>query len=95
MATIHISEAEAANNFAGLMARARAGEEVMIESPEEPTAVLKLAEPVKGTCVTEVLARLKAREEQRGYALTMDDDFVADMEAIVAKRKPADRSAWD
>jgi hypothetical protein len=33
MASTHISEAEAALDFAGLMARGRAGEEIVIASP--------------------------------------------------------------
>jgi antitoxin (DNA-binding transcriptional repressor) of toxin-antitoxin stability system len=32
MATVHISEAEAAGNFAGLIAKVRAGAEVVIEN---------------------------------------------------------------
>ncbi len=36
MAVIHISEAEAARDFAGLMARVRAGAEVVIENGKLP-----------------------------------------------------------
>lgn len=45
MATIHISEADAARNFAGLLARVRAGAEIFIESDAHPAAVLRAAEP--------------------------------------------------
>ena len=37
---IHISEAEAANDFAGLLARVRAGAEIVIESGKLPVAVI-------------------------------------------------------
>ena len=37
---IHISEAEAARDFAALMARVRAGEEIVIESGDLPVAVI-------------------------------------------------------
>ena len=40
---IHISEAEAANNFAGVLARVRAGAEIVIEG-REPIVVVR-AEP--------------------------------------------------
>ena len=36
MATIHITEADAAGDFAGVMARIRAGIEVVIESRSAP-----------------------------------------------------------
>ena len=42
---IHISEAEAASNFAGLMARVRSGVEVIIERDAHALAVVRLAEP--------------------------------------------------
>jgi antitoxin (DNA-binding transcriptional repressor) of toxin-antitoxin stability system len=40
MAVIHISEAEAARDFAGLLARVRAGAEIVIENGAQPVAVL-------------------------------------------------------
>ena len=43
---IHISEAEAASDFAALMARVRAGAKVIIENGARPVAVLHAAEPV-------------------------------------------------
>jgi antitoxin (DNA-binding transcriptional repressor) of toxin-antitoxin stability system len=45
MATIHISEIEEARDFAGLLARVRAGAEVVIESGAHPVAVLHSPEP--------------------------------------------------
>lgn len=42
---IHISEAEAASNFAEVLARVRAGAEVVIESGKLPVAVLRPVEP--------------------------------------------------
>jgi antitoxin (DNA-binding transcriptional repressor) of toxin-antitoxin stability system len=37
---IHVSEAEAASNLAALLARVRAGTEVVIEHDAEPVAIL-------------------------------------------------------
>jgi antitoxin (DNA-binding transcriptional repressor) of toxin-antitoxin stability system len=45
MAIIHISEAEAASDFAALMARVRAGEEIVIESGSHPVAVIRAVAP--------------------------------------------------
>lgn len=38
---IHISEAEAASNFADVLARVRAGAEIVIESGKLPVAVIR------------------------------------------------------
>jgi prevent-host-death family protein len=42
---IHISDAEAANDFASLLDRVRAGAEVVIEHDARPVAVLRPAAP--------------------------------------------------
>src|SRR5262249_40108448 len=42
---IHISDVEAANNFDGLLAKVRAGAEVIIEHDAQPVAVLRPAAP--------------------------------------------------
>jgi antitoxin (DNA-binding transcriptional repressor) of toxin-antitoxin stability system len=94
MAVIHISEAEAARDFASLLARVQAGEEIVIDSGERAVAVLRPAEPERRT-ISESLVRAKARSEERGYKAIMDDDFAADMREIIANRKPRDTSAWD
>ena len=94
MATFHIPEAEVPENFDALMARVRAGEEVVIESGAKPIAVLRLATPT-GRSISETIARLDAHYKELGYVPVMDDDFAADMEEIIRNRKPADRSAWD
>jgi antitoxin (DNA-binding transcriptional repressor) of toxin-antitoxin stability system len=41
MATVHISEAEAARDFPALLARVRAGEEIVIEKEAAPAVVLR------------------------------------------------------
>ena len=46
---IHISEADAASDFAWLLKRVRTGTEVIIESGKRPVAVLRAAEPVRRT----------------------------------------------
>jgi len=44
VATFHISEAEAARDFAGLLARVRAGAEVIIQDAASADVVLRTAE---------------------------------------------------
>jgi len=94
MATIHISEAEAAKDFAGPMAHVRAGAEIIIESGAAPVAVVHAAAPPRRS-ISESIARAEARSKKLGYAPVMDADFAADMEEIIRNRKPRDTSAWD
>jgi len=94
MATIHISEAEAASDFTGLMAQVRAGFDVVIESATEPVAVLRSAAPPRRS-ISESIALAEAYEKELGYAPVMDAEYAADMEEIIRNRKPRDTSAWD
>lgn len=94
MATIHISEADAASDFAGLMVRVRAGIEVVIESDAQPVAVLRAAAPPRRS-ISESIALAEDRSKALGYKPVMDSEFAAKMEEIVGSRKPRDTSAWD
>jgi antitoxin (DNA-binding transcriptional repressor) of toxin-antitoxin stability system len=93
MATIHISEAAAAD-FAGLMARVRAGEEVIIESGAHPVAVIRAATPPRRS-ISASIALAEASSKELGYTPVMHAGFAADMEEIIRNRKPRDTSAWD
>jgi antitoxin (DNA-binding transcriptional repressor) of toxin-antitoxin stability system len=68
---IHISEAEAASNFAALMASVRAGAKVIIENGSRPVAVLHAAVPVRRT-ISECIALAKAHEEETSKAPVLD-----------------------
>ena len=63
MATIRISETEAARDFAGLLARVRAGAEVVIESDAHPVAVLHTPAPPRRS-IEECIALLPANPRQ-------------------------------
>ncbi len=91
---IHMSEAEAASDFAALMARVRAGAEVVIENGERAVAVLHAAEPVRRT-ISECIALAKAHEEESGKAPILDPDFAKDVEEILNRRKPWNPPAWE
>jgi antitoxin (DNA-binding transcriptional repressor) of toxin-antitoxin stability system len=94
MAVIHMSEADAARDFAGLLARVRAGAEIVIESGTYPVAVIHTAAPPRRS-ISESIALAEARSKELGYKPVMDAEFAADMEEIIRNRKPRDTSAWD
>lgn len=95
MATIHISEAEAARDFAGLMARVRAGAEIVIEKDASPAVVLRVAVEPRGRLLSESIALAEAHANEMGFEPVMDPEFAADLEEIIRNRKPRDTSAWD
>jgi antitoxin (DNA-binding transcriptional repressor) of toxin-antitoxin stability system len=90
MATFHISEAEAARNFAGLMDYVRAGTEVVIESDAYPVAVLHTPAPPRRS-IEECIALLPADSPA-----TIDEEFASDVRAaIAAHREPLNPPAWE
>ncbi len=91
---IHISEAEAASDFAVLMARVRAGAKVIIENGARPLVVLHAAEPVRRS-ISECIALAKEHEDETGIAPVLDPDFAEDVEAILSHRKPWNPPAWE
>lgn len=95
MATIHMSEAEAARDFTGLMDRVRAGAEVLIEKEAAPPVLVRAANMPLGTSLSELIERAEAREKELGYVPRMDPHFAADMEEIIRNRRPRDPSAWE
>lgn len=92
MATIRISEAEAARDFAGVMARVRAGAEVIIESDARAVAVVRPAFARPGRLLSESIASA----ETEGSNATLDGNFSRDLEEIIdTHREPLDPPAWD
>lgn len=88
---IHISDAEAAADFASLIERVRAGAEVVIEANARPVAVVRPAEPY----VRLLSESLRLAREHRSSA-TLDADFAKDVEAAIeSHREPLNPPAWD
>jgi prevent-host-death family protein len=88
---IHISEAEAASDFASLIARVRAGTEVIIEKDARPVAVVSPAEPT-----VRLLSESLRLAGEHGSAATLDDGFGKDVEAAIeSHREPLNPPAWD
>jgi antitoxin (DNA-binding transcriptional repressor) of toxin-antitoxin stability system len=87
---IHISEAEAASNFSALLARGRAGAEIVIESGKLPVAVIHSPVPPRRS-ISECIALLP-----EDSTATIDADFAKDVEAAVeSHREPLEPPAWD
>jgi antitoxin (DNA-binding transcriptional repressor) of toxin-antitoxin stability system len=92
---IHVSEEEAASDFTSLLARVRAGAEVVIEHDSRPIAVVHPAPTARRT-ISESIALAKAHAKQLGYTPTLDADFAADLEAVInSHREPLNPPAWD
>jgi hypothetical protein len=93
MAVTHISEAEAARDLASVMSRVCSGEDIVIDGATASMGV-RLT-PFPRRTISETIALAEESAKRLGYEPVMDADFAADMREIIAKRKPADRSAWD
>jgi len=90
---IYISEAEAANDFASVLARVRAGAEVVIESEggKLPGIVLRPAAPH-----VRLLSESLRLAKEHASSATLDGDFARDLEAVInSHREPLDPPAWD
>ena len=90
MATIHISAAEAARDFTALLARVRAGAEVIIEDGPLTLAVQRTPAPPRRS-IEECIALLP-----EDSVATIDEDFARDVAETVARhREPLNPPAWD
>ena len=88
---IHVSEAEAASDFASLLARVREGAEVVIEHEARPVAVVRPAEPH-----VRLLSESLRLAKEHGSTATLDGDFERDLEEVInSHREPLNPPAWD
>ena len=94
IAQVHITEAELARDLHAVLEKVRQGAEVVVERNHQPLAVLRAATPQPRT-ISECIAVAEQREKERGYAVTLDPEFAADVEQIVPNRKPWNPSSWD
>jgi len=88
---IYLSEAEAAaSNITALLARVRAGTEIVIENEKRPIAIFRAVEPVRRT-IFECIALLP-----EDSTATIDPDFSRDVRAAVESQpEPLNPPAWD
>jgi antitoxin (DNA-binding transcriptional repressor) of toxin-antitoxin stability system len=91
MAVIHISRAQAASDFDGLLALTANGDEVFIEANMRVVARLLPADAPHPRLLSESLRILK----QRGSTITLDGEFGRDLEAVIASHPEPLRNPWD
>ena len=91
---IHISVAEAVSDFAAVLARVRAGVEVVIESGKIPVAILRPAEK-HARSLSESLRLAEQHAEEMGDEPVLDSEFAADLEEIIKGRRPRAISSWE
>lgn len=94
MAQIHMTEAEVSSDFAAVLRKVGHGEEVVVDRNGRPVAIIKPADEAPRT-FSELIALAAQRETERGYAITLDDDYAADVEQIVRERKPWTPRSWE
>lgn len=95
MALIYMSAEDAARDFAALLAQVRAGAEVVIQDAASPAVLLRAVASPRGRLVSESIALAETHARELAEEPTMDDDFAADLEAILSKRRPRSFSEWD
>jgi antitoxin (DNA-binding transcriptional repressor) of toxin-antitoxin stability system len=88
---IRVSEAEAAHDFSSLLARVRAGVEVVIERDAAPVAILRPAE----ASVRTLSESIRIAQSYDSVA-TLDDAFSRDLEDIInSHQEPLAPPSWD
>jgi hypothetical protein len=85
MATIRISAADGARDFAGLLVKVRAGAEVIIEDGAFPAATLRTEFPAPRS-ISECIELARQHEEETGERPVMDPDFADDVAEIIRER---------
>lgn len=87
---IHVSDADAIGDFASLLARVRAGVEVVIEHDAEPVALIHPSEPVRRR-ISDCIALLP-----EDSTVVIDADFAHDVKAAVeSHQEPLTPPTWD
>ena len=94
MAQVHMTEAELARDLHGVLEKVRNGVEVVIEQDHRPVAVIKPPQS-PGRMLSECIALAEQLEKERGYAVTLDPDFAADVEEMVRNRQPWNPPSWE
>lgn len=94
MAQVHMTEAEVSGDLGAVLKRIGHGEEVVVDRNGQPVAIIRPAEQQART-LSELIALAEQREKNRGYAITLDEDYAADIEQIVRERKPWTPRSWE
>lgn len=89
--TVHITEAELARDLHSVLAKVKAGAEVVIEEDSRPVAVIRPPRE-EGRLISESIALAKTR----GTTATLDEGFMKDVEEGIAERsRPWTPPEWE
>lgn len=89
-----MTEAEVVGDFAAVLREIGHGEEVVVDRNGQSVAIIKPADQEPRT-LSELIALAELREKARGYAITLDEDYAADVAQIVRERKPWAPRSWE
>ena len=93
MATIHISEADAARDLAGLLAKVRRGDNVLVEDERQPGVVFGIeVRPDPRLSLRQRIDRMPKHSIG-----VMDEEFARDVQAGIDshREESLNTSAWD
>ena len=91
MAVIHVTEEEAARDLPALLAKARAGEEILIDSDLDSFALIPTrGMPPKSRTISEAIRTAEAR----GPGILLDDQFGDDLEEIMRINRLEGSDPW-
>ena len=79
---IHITEAEAARDLPAMLAKVRAGAEIVIENGTLPAAIFRSGFPARRT-ISECVELARKHEQETAEAPVLDAGFADDMEGIL------------
>ena len=89
---VHISEEEAARNFVDVLARVRAGAEIVIDGHEPVVISMRPVKREPGRLLSESIVLA----EMHGSTVTLDGEFGRDLEDVInSHREPLKPPAWD
>ena len=94
MSLVRISEADLARDVHAVLEKVKNGAEIVIEQNDRPVAIIKKPRE-HGRTISESIALAKQHEKERGYAVTLDPDFAAEVAKIVSERQPWNPPSWD
>jgi prevent-host-death family protein len=90
MAVVRISESDAARDFAGLLDRVRAGEEIVIEKAAAVAVLLHIAAESPLRLLSESLRLAK----EHGSTVMLDGGFADDLKAAVESHPESLENPW-
>jgi antitoxin (DNA-binding transcriptional repressor) of toxin-antitoxin stability system len=91
MAQVHMTEAEVARDFHGVLAKVQQGDEVVVEQDHRPVAVIRSPLP-QGRLLSECIALAEAC----GSKTTLDEGFMRDVEEGISSRsQPWKPPTWE